>query len=297
VRLTIGGEPTFIAADDMDGAEWNTWRSAPRKRELAGQALQARLRRVRQGGIVHYGQGKWYPGEPLPRWVLSCFWRKDGSPSGTIPSCSSPIRRSRDPLEGGRPASPPRSPGAWASPRSGSSRATRTRSTGVEGAAAARRVRSERGEPERPMERDRLGAMLEAGLGAPWATRCPSSATGRPWTSSPWHFVAGRMFLVPGIRRWACACRCPSSPGGFPARSGPTRTDGGPDRPLRRGAGRQHPRLPSAGRPRGGLPRAPGRVEATASSLGCPSCSRATCRRTTRPWTTSRSRPTRASSR
>ncbi len=80
VRLTMGGEPTFVSIDDMEGAEWNTAALGPTKRRLAGQLLK-RLRKIwSPGALLHYGQGKWYPGEQLPRWALGCFWRKDGEP-------------------------------------------------------------------------------------------------------------------------------------------------------------------------------------------------------------------------
>ena len=80
VRLTMGGEPTFVAADDPDGAEWNTDALGPTKRARAA-ALFARLKdRYAPQGLAHFGQGKWYPGEQLPRWSLNCFWRRDGQP-------------------------------------------------------------------------------------------------------------------------------------------------------------------------------------------------------------------------
>jgi uncharacterized protein (DUF2126 family) len=80
VRLTMGGEPTFVAIDDPDGEEWNTAAVGPTKRKLAAD-LYHRLRdRYGARGLVHFGQGKWYPGEQLPRWSLNCFWRKDGEP-------------------------------------------------------------------------------------------------------------------------------------------------------------------------------------------------------------------------
>ena len=80
IRLTMGGEPTFVSIDDTEGEEWDTEADSPRKREL-GAGLLLRLRdSFGPGGALYYGQGKWYPGEPLPRWKFGCFWRKDGVP-------------------------------------------------------------------------------------------------------------------------------------------------------------------------------------------------------------------------
>jgi hypothetical protein len=80
VRLTMGGEPTFVSIDDMDGAEWNINALGEKKRELAGNLLKQLMERFAPGAALHFGQGKWYPGEALPRWALGCFWRKDGLP-------------------------------------------------------------------------------------------------------------------------------------------------------------------------------------------------------------------------
>jgi transglutaminase-like putative cysteine protease len=200
VKLTVGGEPTFIAADDMDGAEWNILALGARKRELAGKLFARVFKEFGKGGFVHYGQGKWYPGEPLPRWVLSCFWRKDGKPIWQIPLL----------------LADPTVPG------------TRTAEDALAFAAALAKklgigedrlvpgyeddlytVWKERRLPAGynpgevsamdKMERDRLGATLEAGIGAAVGYALPAvrDPSGK-WRSSAWHFVAGRMFLIPG---------------------------------------------------------------------------------------------------
>jgi uncharacterized protein (DUF2126 family) len=80
VRLTMGGEPTFISLDDRNGSEWSTTAMSPAKRRLAVELLLRMRDRFSTGALLHTGQGKWYPGEELPRWALGCYWRKDGVP-------------------------------------------------------------------------------------------------------------------------------------------------------------------------------------------------------------------------
>ncbi|MFT5117636.1 MAG: transglutaminase-like putative cysteine protease, partial [Kiritimatiellia bacterium] len=80
VRLTMGGEPTFVSVDDMESEQWNTAALGDDKLALSKSLLLRMRDNFAKGGLLHYGQGKWYPGEEVPRWALGCFWRTDGVP-------------------------------------------------------------------------------------------------------------------------------------------------------------------------------------------------------------------------
>ena len=80
VRLTMGGEPTFVSVDDMEAKEWNTAADGPQKRKRGLDLIQRLKNSFGQGGFIHKSTGKWYPGEPLPRWQYGAFWRNDGYP-------------------------------------------------------------------------------------------------------------------------------------------------------------------------------------------------------------------------
>lgn len=91
VRLTQGGEPTFVSINDMESAPWNTTALGADKLRLARDLLLRLRDRFARGGLLHHGQGKWYPGEELPRWALGCFWRGDGEPVWRDPQWLAPV--------------------------------------------------------------------------------------------------------------------------------------------------------------------------------------------------------------
>ena len=78
LELTMGGEPTFVSADDMTSAEWTIAADGPEKRQLANRLAAALADRYAKGGLIQRSEGKWYPAEPRPRWQIGLIWRTDG---------------------------------------------------------------------------------------------------------------------------------------------------------------------------------------------------------------------------
>ena len=202
VRLTMGGEPTFVSIDDRDDAEWNTSALGPTKRARAADLFWRLRDHYARTGVAHFGQGKWYPGEQLPRWSLACYWRKDGEP-------------------------------AW---RDASLFANETVNYGVTAPDAERFLRTlaatlglsdahiapgfedvlyylwrERRLPlnvdpldarlDDELERERLRRVFTAGLGTTVGYALPIArqpGDKRGWRTGPWQLRDGHMFLVPG---------------------------------------------------------------------------------------------------
>ena len=129
VRLTMGGEPTFVSTTDRDADEWNIAALGPTKRVRAADLLFRLKRRYGANGFIHMGQGKWYPGEQLPRWALGCYWRADGMPPGQtrVASRTSRIRMDTSPRRRALHRAP--SPRVWVCPLVMRRPGTRTRGT------------------------------------------------------------------------------------------------------------------------------------------------------------------------
>ena len=204
VRLTMGGEPTFVSIDHVDAEEWNTGAVGPTKRPLA-DALIRRLRdRYAPGGLLHYGQGKWYPGEPLPRWAFAVYWRADGKPLWKTDALiaretadSAPtIDHARALIEGVArriEVTPDAVSPAYEDPWHFLEKERKLPED------------VEAGDPriDDPMERDRLARVFERGLSKPTGYVLPvqiwqARDGGRRWVSEKWATRSKHLFLIPG---------------------------------------------------------------------------------------------------
>jgi len=201
VRLTMGGEPTFVSLDDRGGGQWSTEPLGERKRELAEDLLRRLKARFAPAGVLHHGQGKWYPGEPLPRWASSLLWRADGEalwqdeallarpdrpgPSDTADGerfLTALARRLGLPARNLQAAYEDQLYYLWR-----------------EGGLPAN-VTVDDNRIADPLERERLRGLLDERLGEP-VGHCLALArheTRAAWLSQAWRFRRGRLYLLPG---------------------------------------------------------------------------------------------------
>ncbi len=204
VRLSMGGEPTFVAIENTDAPEWNNAAVGPTKQRYAEELVRRLTERFAPGGLLHYGQGKWYPGEQLPRWSYAVHWRSDGEPLWANPAL---IDRERPRVPAtiaeaerfavelcrnlGLPADTPISayedPGHFAL-------VEQKLPLGIDPAT---------NKLDDPAERARLVAVFERGLGKPTGYVLPiqvwqAKDTGRRWVTERWKLRRERLYLAPG---------------------------------------------------------------------------------------------------
>jgi len=203
VRLTMGGEPTFVSVDDFEADEWNTGAVGPTKRVLADDLIRRLRQRFAPTGMLHYGQGKWYPGETLPRWTFSLYWRVDGQPvwqdealvarEGVKTSATHADARNfltafarNLGLTGDTIAEAYEDPGEWL----------------LKEAKLPINVDPANSELADPEARSRIAKVFERGLTNPTGYVLPvqrwNAQASSPWLTEKWKTRRGKLFLAPG---------------------------------------------------------------------------------------------------
>jgi len=201
VRLTMGGEPTFVSSEDAAAAEWNTAALGDSKRKMAADLFHRLKERYAPRGLAHFGQGKWYPGEQLPRWSLSCFWRKDGDPIWNDAELIADERR----IYPNAAANAPALLGAVAERLGVSAEHVFPAYEDIFYYLWRERRLPANDDPlkahlDDPLERERLARVLERGLGrvAGFVLPLARALDGVRWESGPWLLRRERCYLVPG---------------------------------------------------------------------------------------------------
>jgi uncharacterized protein (DUF2126 family)/transglutaminase-like putative cysteine protease len=199
VRLTMGGEPTFVSATDQEAEEWNTAALGPTKRKLAGRLLKRLMPVWSRGGVVQYALGKHYPGEQLPRWALNAFWRADGQPVWRDPALLSDDNH--------QDSATAQDAAAFA--------AALAQRLGLDPALLnpahedihyylwkekrlPANVLAEDAKLRDPLERARLAKVFGQGLTASVGSVLPLRHSAAGWESGKWFFRDGVLFLLPG---------------------------------------------------------------------------------------------------
>jgi transglutaminase-like putative cysteine protease len=199
VRLTMGGEPTFVSIDDPDGDEWNTAALGPNKKRLATDVHRRLREEYAPSGLVHFGQGKWYPGEPLPRWALNLYWLRDGAalwkdvslvadearPSGADEALAAGFLRGVATSLGLDPAN------VFPAYEDAYYYLWRERRLPVN-------VDPHDAKLDDALERDRLRRLFTVGLDKAVGHALPIAKPSKRWKTGPWHFRGDHCFLVPG---------------------------------------------------------------------------------------------------
>jgi uncharacterized protein (DUF2126 family)/transglutaminase-like putative cysteine protease len=208
VRLTMGGEPTFVSIDDFESDEWNTGAVGPTKREKADILIRRLREKFAPGGFLHYGQGKWYPGESLPRWTFSLYWRKDGKPIWQNPDLVALEGRDNGvgeddsqnfltALAGELGIEPDMVMPAYEDPAEWI----------IKEGSLPDNVDPSNSKLKDPEERNRIARVFERGLTKPtghvlpvqaWNAQAAGTPVSRRWISEKWRTRRGRIFLVPG---------------------------------------------------------------------------------------------------
>jgi len=204
VRLTFGGEPTFVASTDVEAAEWNFDALGPTKRGYAGRLMRKLAPLWAPGAALHHGMGKQYPGEPIPRWAISAHWRADGEPVWARPELL---------------ADPDRDKGTATAEDAAAFIAALAERLGVDPSTVLAghedvhyylwkehrlpaNVVLEDNKLADPLERERMVRVFEQGLASPVGSVLPLRRVldkgERRWQTGKWFVRGDTLFLIPG---------------------------------------------------------------------------------------------------